>query len=78
MFAEYRGAAYQICEAEILSADHSVSLSAEILLSQRHSTAGTGAASVGKHMGMVLMYSPAVIASLQYHLPWLFGAGTWN
>lgn len=27
MFAEHRGAAYQICEAEILSADHFVSLS---------------------------------------------------
>ena len=45
----------------------------EILLSQRHSTAGTVAASVGKHMGMVSMYSPAVIASLQYHL-WVFSS----
>lgn len=39
---------------------------AEIPLSQRHSIAGNGAASVGKHTETVLMYSLAAIASLQY------------
>ena len=44
-----------------------------IPLSQRHTIAGTGVASVGKYMEMVLMYSPAVIANLQYHL-WVFSS----
>jgi len=49
----------------------SIPIVSEILPSQRHSIAGNGAASAEKHMGMVLMYSPAVIASSQYH-PWVF------